>query len=116
MSLANREVSAALLYSGNTYTRIKEMMYLCKISFIGRTSYHAIQSKVVFPMVDLIFKTSRQRIMSDVKNPVELAGDGRCDSPGYSTKYRTYTVLDTNTNKIIEFSIVHIGTVSECYG
>ena len=30
-----------------------------------------------------------------------LAGDGRCDSPGQSAKYCTYSFIDTDTDKII---------------
>ena len=32
---------------------------------------------------------------------VTLAGDGRCNSPGSSAKYCTYSVLDIDTNTII---------------
>lgn len=30
-----------------------------------------------------------------------LAGDSRCDSPGFSAKYCTYSLLDTETNLIM---------------
>jgi len=30
-----------------------------------------------------------------------LAGDGRCDSPGSSDKFCTYSLMDTATNKIL---------------
>ncbi|XP_052788440.1 uncharacterized protein LOC128223186 [Mya arenaria] len=33
------------------------------------------------------------------------AGDGRCDSPGFSAKYGTYTVMDIQTNVILGFHI-----------
>ena len=38
MSSGNLELSAALLYSGNSFTRIQEMMSLCRVSFMWRTS------------------------------------------------------------------------------
>ena len=38
MSLGNLELWAALLYSGNSFTRIQEMMSLCRVSFMWRTS------------------------------------------------------------------------------
>lgn len=32
---------------------------------------------------------------------VVLCGDGRCDSPGKSAKYCTYSLMDSQTNKIL---------------
>ena len=39
---------------------------------------------------------------------MDVCGDGRCDSPGHSAKYGTYTLMDEKTNLIIEFSIVQV--------
>eukprot|EP00795_Rhopilema_esculentum_P006509 gene6509-11971_t len=112
MSLGNLELSASILYTGSTFTRIQEMMSLCNISFLGRTSYHAIQKQILFPTVNDFYENARKQLISLVDGPVALAGDGRCDSPGCSAKYGTYTVMDTNTMKILDFSGVHVGTVS----
>ena len=35
-----------------------------------------------------------------------LAGDGRCDSPGNSAKFCTYSLMDTGTNKILHAETV----------
>ncbi|KAM7300964.1 uncharacterized protein ISCGN_016538 [Ixodes scapularis] len=37
---------------------------------------------------------------------LHLAGDGRADSPSYSTKYGTYTLLDTPVNKLMHFEVL----------
>ena len=34
-----------------------------------------------------------------------LAGDGRCDSPGYSAKYGTSTLMDVETDLIVDFHV-----------
>ena len=34
-----------------------------------------------------------------------LTGDGRCDSPGYTAKYGTYTVMDSDTEHIVDFEL-----------
>ena len=40
--------------------------------------------------------------------PVTLAGDGCCDSPGHSAKYGTYTMLDVSTNQVVDFKVVSV--------
>ena len=42
---------------------------------------------------DILAKTSGRSLL--------LAGDGRCDSPGFSAKYCTYSLMDTGTNLIV---------------
>ena len=37
-----------------------------------------------------------------------LAADGQCDSPGHNATYNTMAMLDTKTNKILDFSIIHV--------
>ena len=37
-----------------------------------------------------------------------VCGDGRCDSPGYSAKYCTYTIIDTVSSAILGFNVVKV--------
>ena len=37
---------------------------------------------------------------------VILVGDGRCDSPGHSAKYCTYTFIETETDKVVDAVVV----------
>ena len=39
-----------------------------------------------------------------------FVGDGRSDSPGYSTKYGTYSLISTDLNKIVDFFVVRVST------
>ena len=40
--------------------------------------------------------------------PIELAGDGRCDSPGHSAKYCTYSMQNMATGKIMTLNITQV--------
>ena len=42
---------------------------------------------------------------------VVAGGDGRCDSPGHSAKYGTYSIVYTNTYKVIDVSLVQVTEV-----
>ena len=41
-------------------------------------------------------------------NQLHLSGDGHCDSPGYSAKYATYSLMDSATDLILGYSLVHV--------
>lgn len=41
-------------------------------------------------------------------NPIGLAGDGRCDSPGYNAKYCSYTLMDMKTDLIVDQQLVQV--------
>lgn len=45
------------------------------------------------------------------KSRVVLGGDGRCDSPGYSAKYCSYSLMDLESNKIIDVQLVQSNEV-----
>lgn len=46
-------------------------------------------------------------MLSEYKDKsVVLCGDGRCDSPGKSAKYCTYSLMDSETNKIVYMDTV----------
>ena len=40
---------------------------------------------------------------------VVLGGDGRCDSPGYSAKYCSYSLMNLANNKIIDVQLIQVG-------
>ena len=52
----------------------------------------------------------RDEIFEGCSNAVtnHFSGDGRCDSPGYSAKYGTYSSMKTETNMIDDFQVVHV--------
>ena len=37
---------------------------------------------------------------------IHLSGDGRCDSPGYSAKYCTYSIMDRVSDLILDYNLV----------
>ena len=43
---------------------------------------------------------------------VVLCGDAQFDSPGYSAKYCTYTIMDCETNEVVDFSVLQRGQVT----
>lgn len=46
--------------------------------------------------------------MAKSKDGVILTGDGRCDSPGYSAKFGSYTVIEQQINRVLDFQLVQV--------
>ncbi|KAK3731342.1 hypothetical protein QZH41_004098 [Actinostola sp. cb2023] len=54
----------------------------------------------------------QQTVWTDIgEREVWISGDGRCDSPGFSAKYGTYTMIDQETDKIVDFKLIQVSEV-----
>ena len=61
------------------------------------------------------WKEQQAEVFADLKSRktgAVLAGDGRCDSPGHCAKYCTYTLLDVESQKVVDFKIVSVSEVA----
>ena len=65
------------------------------------------------PMIQGAWTRERSRVWELLgKKKLAVAGDGRCDSSGYSAKYGTYTMMDTASQLIIDFELVQVTQAS----
>ena len=65
----------------------------------------------LFPEIDAAWRKNQVQQIEEIKKcgrVLELAVDGQCDSPGHSTTYDTVPAIDAKTNKVINFSVVHV--------
>ena len=72
--------------------------------------FYQLQHDVVFPVVVKKWKQQRKRMLqlSKQQEKVVLVGDGRCDSPGHSAKYCTYTFMEANTGNVVDTVVVPV--------
>ena len=56
---------------------------------------------MIAPIEDYWEKQQTDILKNTSGRSLLLAGDGRCDSPGFSAKYCTYSLMDTETNLIV---------------
>lgn len=72
-------------------------------------TYTRLQSLYVAPSATVALDSEQATLLQDIHNrPVVLGGDARCDSPGYSAKYGSYTLMDLVTKKIVDFQLVQV--------
>jgi hypothetical protein len=108
----NVMLSAAILYSGNSYIRISEMLSMINVAHFSQTVFYRIQKSLLFPTINTFYKRHRNEIVKQcaVREENNFIGDGRSDSPGYSAKYGTYSIMSSDLNKVVDFFVVHVST------
>ena len=99
------------IFSGIQFAKFQQFASAINLKFIGADCYYTLREKYVFPVIDSYWQTEQNRVFNSLKDrgeQVTLAGDGRCDSPGHSAKYGTYTMLDVKSNKIVDFKFLSV--------
>jgi hypothetical protein len=101
-------MSAAILTSGNNYSKISLFCQFFNLLHIKKTTYYQIQRKYLCPVIEQFWHEEREAALETIgRKPLVVCGDGRNDSPGFSAKYCTYnSLMDTDTNKLVDVQIV----------
>ncbi|XP_073451452.1 uncharacterized protein [Aquarana catesbeiana] len=106
MPAGNLLISGSILCSGSNFDKVSNFFYLLGLCGISQATYYRNQNYYLFPIINHHWYEERKDVLTKIGQcTVALAGDGQCDSPGFSTKYCTYTFLDLNTDKIIDFQV-----------
>ena len=76
------------------------------------TFYHHVSS-YVSPVIIKQWKEHQDQdqlfsSLGEGDNRLVLAGDGRCDSPGYCAKYGSFTLIEQEINKVVDFQLVQV--------
>ena len=109
----NIVLAASILFSANTFSKIKKYFELACIPFILHTSYYNLQKDYLFGVANEAWVREGKEVVSKISqpHPCVFSGDGRYDSPGHNAKYLTYTFLEHSINKIVAMSVTQF---SEC--
>ncbi|XP_056099072.1 uncharacterized protein LOC130077763 [Rhinichthys klamathensis goyatoka] len=118
MGRNNLLTCAATLFTGASYTDIKDWADLMNIQIPAKTQYYNIQSAYLIPVVNYAYKDQQQKIMERLTQlsasgeRIDLCGDARCDSPGFSSKYSTYSFQDDVSKEIVHYELVQVTEAS----
>ena len=119
----NLIIAAAIVMTGNTFTKIKAFADAMNLACISSTTFLAHQKNTLIPVIQEQWLQNRSKIIEQIKDqqlPDEqliLAGDARCDSPGHNAKYGSYTLMLTTgsgmngSGKIVAMEMVQVSEV-----
>ncbi|XP_048588067.1 uncharacterized protein LOC5512102 [Nematostella vectensis] len=107
MSVNNLQVAAALLLSGNNFAKIEKFSKFLGLSFISASTFYRVQRLYAIPTINEWWEWMRETIINTLQEQdVVLAGDGQCDSQGFSAKNLCYFLMEIVTGYILEVEIM----------
>ena len=109
MHWSNLMTATAIMCSGVNAAKPLKMLEHMNLQMFSSRTYTRLQSLYVAPSATVIWDSEQATLLQDMKNrPVVLGGDAFCNSPGYSAKYGSYTLMNLVTKKILDFQLVQV--------
>lgn len=81
----------------------------CKVPHIRTFFRH--QTDILQPAIVKVWENMQHKFVSHLMvldKRLVLGGDARSDSPGHTAKFGSYTLMELNTNKIMNISLVQV--------
>ena len=112
--VGNLLLAASILFTGNTFASVSRLASCLNLQFISESVFYDTQQRFLFPVLNQAWKNEQEIVRQELvnKGAINLNGDGRCDSPGHSAKYGTYTLMDDDSGKVVAFSVVQVSEVT----
>lgn len=81
------------------------------VACVSSTSYYRHIGSYVNPVVVQLWNEHQTQLwntLSNMENDLVLAADGRCDSPGHCAKYGSFTFIEQQINRVVDFQLVQV--------
>ena len=113
-ALINIELVGAAKMNGVGFTALHDLFKTLEIPFMSSTTYYDLAKRWIFPVILKEFVRVRTEIITELKitDHVMLCGDAQFDSPGFSAKFCTYTIMDCRNNKVVDTIVIQKGQYS----
>ena len=103
------EFAASRSYSAlwSHFTSIANLADVFNLAVFSERYFYRLQKEYLYLVVHTNYVRQQEAVVEYLRgNQLHLSGDGRCDSPEYSAKYGTYTLMDSATDLILDYSLV----------
>ena len=73
----------------------------------SESNFYRLQREYLFPVIHTNYTMQQDAVLEFLRdNNLQLSGDGRRDSPGYSVKYCTYSLMDLAIDLILDYKLI----------
>jgi hypothetical protein len=112
----NLLLSTAILCAGALPSMILRVLRHFNVSAICKDTFFRHQTVYLQPCISTVWMTHQTALLQEIRQQAAgeeliLAGDGRSDSPGYTAKYGSYSLVDLKTDKVITFELIQVKVI-----
>lgn len=112
----NFQTAAAVLLSGNNFTKIEKFANFLGLSFISPSTFFRVQKLYCLPTIEEWWQWMRGELLIEFRDQeLVVSGDGQCDSPGFTAKNLCYFLMEVVSEYILEVEVLdkrHVGMKS----
>ena len=95
---------------GLGYALLESVMSGLRMPYIGKTVFYQAVKVHLYPVIVERWVLMRDSLISSTRRQkITVSGDGHFDSPGWSAKYCTYSIMNNATGAIMDFFVVQRG-------
>ena len=95
---------------GLGYTLLENVMSGLRIPYCSSTTFYRNLKTHLYPAIVARWELMRTTLIDHFKTKeVDIAGDGHYDSPGWTAKYCTYSILEISTGAILDLFVCQRG-------
>ena len=95
-------------FSGCGISEGLNMLKHLGMASISDRTFRAMQACYLIPAVSNTWHCHQNAILNNISESVKLSGDGRCDSPGHTAKYGSYTLMDMSDSHVLHQELVQV--------
>ncbi|XP_069109654.1 uncharacterized protein [Argopecten irradians] len=117
--LGNLKLSCGILFSGALPGKTLRIFQFMNLPVISKETFMKHQRTYLQPSIVDFWKDRQRMYLEEVQRngqPLCIGGDGRCDTPGHSAKFGSYSVMDLDKGQVIDVQLVQSNEVkSSCH-
>lgn len=109
----NIQLSTAVYISGASFFKVQRVFKAMRLQMFLYDTFRRHARMFVEPAIVHTWKRSQEVMLQQLSQDekVILGGDMRADSPGHCAKYGSYTIMDLNTNTIVDLQLIQSNEV-----
>ena len=111
----NLLLSAAIYFNGASFTKINRVLNALQIQVVSIRTHYSHTRNYLQPTIYHFWKMEQSNLFQsyrDAGGQITLGGDMRADSPGHCAKYGSYTMMELDSNKIVDIQLIQVTTIN----